>query len=64
MKTEELFFIVRIEVQTSHENINNTLQEMESVSRFLLTDTPNVKVTSSEILTTKTRNLKTTNHGA
>lgn len=64
MKKEELFFIVRIKVQTSHENINDTLQEMESCSRFLLTDTQNVKVTHSEILTTKTRDLKTKNHGA
>lgn len=58
MKTEELFFIVRIEVQTEHENINDTLQEMEKHSRFLMTDTPNVKVIISEILTTKTRNPK------
>ncbi|WP_025146563.1 hypothetical protein [Pedobacter jeongneungensis] len=63
MKTEELFFIVRIEVQTAHENINDTLRDMESGSRFLMTDTPKVKVISSEILTTKSRNLKTTNHG-
>ncbi|WP_231464831.1 hypothetical protein [Pedobacter sp. Leaf132] len=58
MKTEELFFIVRIEVQTEHENINDTLQEMETQSRFLMTDTSNVKVVNSEILTTKTRNPK------
>ncbi len=58
MKTEELFFIVRIEVQTEHENINDTLQEMEKESRFLMTDTPKVQVVNSEILTTKTRNEK------
>ena len=58
MKTEELFFIVRIEVQTGHENINDTLKEMEKQSRFLVTDTYHVKVVNSEILTTKTRNSK------
>ncbi|WP_316800240.1 hypothetical protein [Pedobacter frigidisoli] len=58
MKTEELFFIVRIEVQTAHNNINDTLQEMEKQSRFLMTDTPHIKVINSEILTTKTRNQK------
>ena len=58
MKTEELFFIVRIEVQTDHANINDTLQEMEKESRFLMTDTTKVKVINSEILTTKTRNPK------
>lgn len=58
MKTEELFFIVRIEVQTTHEHIENTLAEMEHQSRFLMTDTPNVKVKDSEILTTKTKNSK------
>jgi len=58
MKTEELFFIVRIEVQTDHENISDTLQEMEKQSRFLMTDAPKVKVINSEILTTKTRNKK------
>ncbi|AZI24086.1 hypothetical protein EA772_01525 [Pedobacter sp. G11] len=56
MKTEELFFIIRIEVQTGHENINDTLQEMEKQSRFLMTDTPSVKVMNAEILTTKMRN--------
>ncbi|RZK35669.1 MAG: hypothetical protein EOO90_28780 [Pedobacter sp.] len=58
MKTEELFFIVRIELNTDHENINDTLQEMEKQSRFLMTDTPHVKVINSEILTTKTRTQK------
>ncbi|RZJ87477.1 MAG: hypothetical protein EOO20_16000 [Chryseobacterium sp.] len=58
MKTEELFFIVRIEVETGYENINDTLKEMEKQSRFLMTDTPKVKVMNSEILTTKTRNPK------
>ncbi|WP_316795057.1 hypothetical protein [Pedobacter agri] len=58
MKTEELFFIVRIEVRTDHESINDTLKEMEEQSRFLMTDTPKVKVINSEILTTKTRNQK------
>lgn len=64
MKTEELFFIVRLEVQTEHESINDTLAEMEKASRFLMTDTLKVKVTQCEILTTKTRTLKTSNHGA
>lgn len=58
MKTEELFFIVRIEVRTEHGNINNSLEEMEKHSRFLMTDTPNVRVINSEILTTKIRNPK------
>ena len=63
MKTEELFFIVRIEVETSHEHLSDTLEEMEETSRFFMTDTPKVKVINSEILTTKTRNLKNSNHG-
>jgi hypothetical protein len=64
MKTEELFFIVRIEVQTEYGHIDETLQEMEKTSRFFITDTPKVKVIHSEILTTKTRNLTNKNHGA
>lgn len=63
MKTEEIFFIVRIEVKTEHGHINETLQEMES-SRFFITNTPKVKVINSEILTTQIRNLKNRNHGA
>ncbi|WP_316809131.1 hypothetical protein [Pedobacter agri] len=58
MKTEEIFFIVRIEVETNHHNVNIALEEMEKKSRFLMTDTPNVRVTTAEILTTKTRNKK------
>ncbi|KQM77967.1 hypothetical protein ASE74_16380 [Pedobacter sp. Leaf216] len=64
MKTEEIFFIVRIEVKTEHGHIDETLQEMEKTSRFFITNTPKVKVINSEILTTKIRNLKNRNHGA
>jgi len=64
MKTEELFFIVRIEVRTEHGHIEETLQEMEKTSRFFITNTPKVKVLTSEILSTKTRNLKNRDHGA
>jgi len=64
MKTEELFFIVRVEVKTEHGHINETLQEMEKSSRFFMTNTPKVKVISSEILTTQMRNQKNRNHGA
>ncbi|RZJ83707.1 MAG: hypothetical protein EOO20_22315 [Chryseobacterium sp.] len=58
MKTEELFFIVRIEIQTEHGNINDSLEEMEKQSRFLMTDTPNIRIINTEILTTKIRNPK------
>lgn len=58
MKNEEIFFIVRVEVNTQHEHIAETLQEMENSSRFLMTDTPKVKVAHCEILTTQIRNLK------
>ncbi|UKT66041.1 hypothetical protein [Pedobacter mucosus] len=64
MKTEELFFIVRVEVNTQHGHIDETLEEMERISRFLMTDTPMVKVIHSEILTTKTRNKKNEYQGA
>lgn len=64
MKIEEIFFIVRIEVKSEHAHINETLQEMEEISRFFITDTPRVKVIQSEILTTQTRNLKSRKHGA
>lgn len=64
MKTEEIFFIVRIEVKTEYGHIEETLQEMEKTSRFFITNTPKVKVLTSEILSTKTRNLKNRNHGA
>ncbi|MFD2286194.1 hypothetical protein GJU39_20680 [Pedobacter petrophilus] len=64
MKTQELFFIVRIEVETAYEHLSDTLKEMEETSRFLMTNSPKVKVVNSEILTTKTRNLKNSTDGA
>jgi hypothetical protein len=64
MKIEEIFFIVRVEVKTEHRYINETLQEMEKSSRFFITNTPEVKVINSEILTTQMRNFKNRNHGA
>lgn len=62
MKTEEIFFIVRIEVKTEHGHIDETLHEMEKTSRFFITNTPKVKVISSEILSTKIRVPKNRNH--
>lgn len=64
MKTQEIFFIVRVEVKSGHIHIDETLQEMEKTSRFFITNTPKVKVLRSEILSTKVRNLKNKNHGA
>jgi hypothetical protein len=64
MKTEEIFFIVRIEVKTEHTHIDETLQEMEKTSRFFITNTPKVKVIHTEILSTKLRTPKNRNHGA
>ncbi|WP_231424696.1 hypothetical protein [Pedobacter sp. Leaf250] len=64
MKTEELFFIVRVEVNTKHSNLNETLQELEASSRFLMTNTPKITIIHTEILTTKMRTPKNEDHGA
>lgn len=62
MKTEEIYFVVRLEVKTEHAHIDQTLQEMEKTARFFITNTPKVKVLNCEILTTKVRNIKSRDH--
>ena len=55
---EVLYLMVRVEVQSTFENISDTVNEVETLSEFKVTDTENVKVVKTEFLLTRIRNAK------
>ena len=55
---EVLYLMVRIEVQSTFKNISDTVNEIETLSEFKITDTQNVKVLKTELLLTRIRNPK------
>jgi len=50
-------------VQSDHQNLSDTVSEMETQATFSLNDTSAVKVLETEILLTRVRNIKNINHG-
>ncbi len=63
MKYETLFIMVRVAVHAGHTNISDIVNEIETQSRLILTDTANVNILETEILLSRVRNLKNINHG-
>lgn len=63
MKYQTLYLMVQVTVQSDHQNISDTVNEVETQATFSLNDTPKVKVMETEILLTRVRNLKNTDHG-
>jgi hypothetical protein len=55
--------MIRVMVQSDHQDIANTVNEVETQAAFSLTDTPAVKILETEILLTRVRNVKNINHG-
>ncbi len=55
---EVLYLMVRVEVQSTFKNISDTVNEIETLSEFKVTDTKNVKVLKTEFLLTRIRNPK------
>ena len=56
MKYETLFIMVRVTVHTDHSGISDTVRELEDESLLSMTDTANVIVLETEILTTRIHN--------
>ncbi len=63
MKYQTIYLMVRVAIQSEHQNIADTVHEVETSSRITLQDTPQVKVLQTEILLTRVRNIKNINHG-
>lgn len=55
---EVLYLMVRVEVQSTFKNISDTVNEIETLSEFKVSDTENVKVLKTELLLTRIRNHK------
>lgn len=63
MKYQTLYLMVRVAVQSDHQNIADTVNEVETQATFSLSETAKVKVLETEILLTRVRNIKNINHG-
>ena len=63
MKHQTLYLMVRVVVQSDHQNLSDTVNEVETQATFSLNDTSAVKVLETEILLTRVRNIKNINHG-
>jgi hypothetical protein len=63
MKYQTLYLMVRVAVQSDHQNIVDTATEVEMQATFSLNDTSKVKILETEILLTRVRNIKNINHG-
>lgn len=63
MKYQTLYLMVRVAVQSDHQNISDTVNEVETETKIIIKDTPKVKVLETEILLTRVRNIKNINHG-
>ena len=58
MKYETLFIMVRVAVHADHNNISDIVNEIETQSTLILTDTANVNILETEILLSRVHNPK------
>ncbi|MBB5439169.1 hypothetical protein HDC92_002856 [Pedobacter sp. AK017] len=63
MKYETLFIMVRVAVHADHNSLAEIVNEVETQSKLILTDTANVNILETEILLSRVRNIKNINHG-
>jgi hypothetical protein len=62
MRYETLFIMVRVEVYADHTSVAELVKELETESKFSLSDTANINVMETEILLSTSRNEKNINH--
>lgn len=55
--------MVRVAVHADHIHLGDIVHEVETQSKFTLSDTANVNILETEILLSRTRNHKKINHG-
>ena len=58
MKYETLFIMVRVAVLADHSNISEIVNEIETQSTLVVTDTANVNILETEILLSRVHNPK------
>lgn len=63
MEYQTLYLMVRVVVETEHIQISDTVNEVETLAKLSIENTPKVKVLETEILLTRVRNIKNINHG-
>ena len=63
MRAETVYLMVRVAVLSQHENISDTVHELETQSLFNLPSTSKVQVIETEILLTRVHNVKKNNNG-
>ena len=55
--------MVRVAVRADHVHISEIVNELETQSKLTLSDTANVNILETEILLSRTRNIKKINNG-
>ncbi|SEK23286.1 hypothetical protein SAMN05421740_101291 [Parapedobacter koreensis] len=63
MKYETLYLMVRAVVQSEHQDISETVHEVETSAICSVSNTGKVTVLETEILLTRVRNTKIKKHG-
>lgn len=63
MKYETIFLMVRVAVHADHVHISEIVNELETQSKLTLSDTANVNILETEILLSRTSNIKKINNG-
>ena len=58
MRAETVYLMVRVAVLSNHENISDTVHELETKSLFNLHSTKKVGIVETEILVTRVHNSK------
>lgn len=55
---ETVYIMVLVDVQSTHNNISDTVHELENEAVLTITNTKNLHILRTEILLTRVRNLK------
>jgi len=55
---ETVYIMVLVDVQSTYNNISDTVHELENETVLTITNTKNVHILRTEILLTRVRNLK------
>jgi hypothetical protein len=63
MKHETIFIIVRVLVQSTNTSLKDILTEIDTQSKVSLTDTANINILETEILSYRAPNPKNINYG-
>jgi hypothetical protein len=57
MMTDKIFLLVKVTIKTTHKNIHDAIQELQTKTEYHIGSTKNVKVLKTEIMELKTKTI-------